>query len=104
LEEKRIFLKSFFDDEGCISYERVRNLRRIRGYQRSNKILGLIKDLLNDFEIESKINKTHNLIKFQKEIGFSSGIYINPNRKNGIWKRRIEKRKILEKAINSYLN
>jgi len=113
LEQKRIFLKSFFDDEGCISWDGNYKRRRVRGYQHSRKILELILILLKDFNIESNINKRNteilisrkeNLVKFQKEINFSPGIYINPNRKNGIWKTKIEKRKILEKAINSYLN
>ncbi len=110
LEEKRIFLKSFFDDEGCIYFNS--KYRKIRGYQHSKKILKLIQGLLKEFGIEGKIDKRYteicisqkpNLIKFQKEINFSPGIYINPNRKNGIWKKKIEKRKILEKAINSYM-
>lgn len=113
--KKRVFLQAFFDDEGCIScdggYSGFRR-RRIRGYQHSKEILELIKNLLKEFGIEGRIDKRYteicisrrpNLIRFQKEINFSSGIYINPNRKNGIWKKKIEKRKILEKAINSYI-
>jgi len=112
LEEKRIFLRSFFDDEGCISIGNDYRKRIVRGYQHSREILKLIQNLLKDFSIEGKINKTNteicisrrpNLIKFQKEINFSPGIYINPNRKNGIWKTKLEKREILEMAINSYL-
>lgn len=111
LEEKRIFLKSFFDDEGCIYFNG--KYRKLRGYQHSKETLELIGSLLKDFDIESRINKRHteicihrklNLIKFQEEINFSPGIYINPHRKNGIWKKKIEKRKILEKAISSYLD
>lgn len=116
LEEKRIFLQAFFDDEGCVSCDGGRNgfrRRRIRGYQHSKKILELIRNLLKEFDIESKIDKRNteicisqkiNLIKFQKEINFSPGIYINPDRKNSIWKKKLEKRKILKNAINSYLN
>jgi len=113
MKERKIFLRSFFDDEGCVSVEGNYKSRRIRGYQHSKEILKLIKKLLRDFDIKSRINKTNtevcisrkiNLIKFQKDIDFSPGIYINPNRKNGIWKTKIEKRKILEKAINSYLD
>lgn len=111
--KKRIFLQSFFDDEGCVSWDDRFRRRRIRGYQHSKGILKLIRKLLKEFDIESKIDKRNteicisqkqNLIKFQKEINFSSGIYINPNRKNSIWKKKLEKRKILKNAINSYLN
>lgn len=107
--EKRIFLKAFFDDEGCAFYKGDK--RRVRGYQKSELILGQIKDLLSIFGIESKINNKgtnieisgrENLIKFSKEISFSPKIYINPKRKNGIWKERISKKKILDLLLNSY--
>ena len=110
--KKRAFLQSFFDDEGCVCYSKIEKRRRIRGYQHSKKILILIQNLLKEFSIESKIDKRFteicisrktNLIKFQKEINFSPGLYINPNRKNSIWKKKLAKRKILELAINSYL-
>ncbi len=116
LEEKKVFLQAFFDDEGCVSCDGGHSgfrRRRIRGYQHSKKILELIRKLLKEFDIESKIDKKNteicvsrkaNLIKFQEEINFSSGIYINPDRKNSIWKKKLEKRKILKNAINSYLN
>jgi len=108
---KRQFLKSFFDDEGCINI--YQNNRRVRGYQHDIKILKLIQNLLLDFNIKSVIEnkqrelvirRKENLKKFQKEINFSKGIYINPNRKNSVWKKKLEKRKILEKAIKSYQN
>ena len=111
LKQKRIFLRSFFDDEGCVYF--WHNNRKIRGYQKNIKILELIKKLLNDFNIVSRIDrkygeiiisKKENIIKFRDSINFSKGIYINPDRKNSIWKRKLEKREILEKVINSYRN
>ena len=109
--EKRIFLQAFFDDEGCAHW---RNSKRIiRGFQKDVKILELVKQLLKDFNIQSTIDKKYkeitiskkeNLIKFQKEINFSEGIFINPNRKNSIWKQELEKRHILSEMINSYQN
>ena len=108
-EEKKLFLKAFFDDEGCVYY--WRNARKIRGYQHNLEILKLIQKLLKDFNIESKIDKQYkeivisrkpNLIKFRNKINFSKGIYINPDRKNSIWKKKLEKRKILDYIISLY--
>lgn len=108
-KEKRIFLKAFFDDEGCASW--WKNVRRVRGYQHNIKILKLIQKLLKDFNIKSRIEEKgkeivisgkENLIKFRDKINFSEGIYINPERKNSIWKQKLEKREILEKIIDSY--
>lgn len=74
-------------------------------------ILKLIHDLLEDFNIQSKVNGKHNeiviskklnLVKFRDKINFSKGIFINPNRKNSIWKKKLEKRKILNYLIDSY--
>ena len=112
LGQKKIFLRAFFDDEGSVgSY---RNNRKIRGYQRDLIILKLVQKLLQEFGINSyiikgkrcgeiAITKRANLIKFQNKINFSKGIYINPERKNSTWKKKIEKRKILQNLINSYL-
>lgn len=109
LDEKRIFLQAFFDDEGCAHW---RNTKRIvRGFQKDLKILELVEQLLEDFNIQSTtdrkykeiiISRKENLIKFQKEINFSPGIFINPDRKNSIWKQKLEKRYILSEMINSY--
>jgi len=108
-KEKIIFLKAFFDDEGCIGLWGRKKL--VRGYQKDLKILQLVQKLLKDFTIESKIDKKYkeivisrkeNLVKFQSTINFSKGIYINPNRKNSIWKQKLEKREILDKLICSY--
>ncbi|KPJ55887.1 hypothetical protein AMJ49_06170 [Parcubacteria bacterium DG_74_2] len=109
LAEKRIFLQAFYDDEGCAYIWKRKRL--IRGYQHNLRILKLIQKLLKDFKIESKIDKKYkeiiisrkeNLIKFRDKINFSKGIYINPDRKKSIWKKKLEKREILNKAIRSY--
>ena len=108
--QKKVFLQAFFDDEGNIYYKK-KNQRRIRGYQNSYLILKRIKELLEDFGICGRINKAeteieitgrNNLVKFWNEINFSSRIYMNPHRKNSIWKEKIEKREILELALKSY--
>jgi len=107
--EKKIFLRAFFDDEGCVY--RWGNARKIRGYQYNLEILKLVQKLLKDLHIESKIdekykeiviNRKPNLIKFRNKINFSKGVKVNGKRKNSIWKQNLEKRKILEMAIASY--
>lgn len=109
--EKRIFLQAFFDDEGCAHWRKFKRI--IRGFQKDLKILELVEQLLKDFDIQSTIDrkykeivisKKENLIKFQKEINFSPEIFINPDRKNSIWKQKLEKRYILSEMINSYRN
>ncbi|MEX0918270.1 MAG: LAGLIDADG family homing endonuclease [Candidatus Paceibacterota bacterium] len=107
---QREFLRAFFDDEGCMDFRIDRNLRRVRGYQNDRKILVLIQRLLSHFGIrailqgknEVVISGKENLKKFQKEINFSKGVRINPKRTNSIWKKNLEKRKLLDMAITSF--
>jgi len=107
---KRSFLQAFFDDEGCMDFRPNVNARRIRGYQKDTSILKLISNLLSNFGIESRFQKPNevvisgkeNLLKFQKEINFSPGVYINGNRTNSIWKKHLEKRELLDRAIASF--
>ena len=108
-KEKIVFLKAFFDDEGCAYY--WGNARKVRGYQKNIKVLKLVRKLLKDFNIESRIDakykeivisRRENLIRFQDVINFSRGVFINPGRKNSIWKKKIEKREILNRMIGSY--
>ena len=110
-EEKRIFLQSFFDDEGSIYFNRGK--RRVRGSQDSLPILRTVKKLLLEFGIGARIDESakaievsgrQNIEMFKKEINFSGGVFINKDRKNSIWGRKIEKRQILSKAIGSYLH
>lgn len=107
---KREFLRAFFDDEGCMDYRPQSGRRQIRGYQKDVKILKLARDLLSDLKIDSRVVKPNevviagkeNLIRFEKEINFSPGIYMNGNRSNSRWKRHIEKRELLKLAIESF--
>ena len=108
-ECKREFLKSFFDDEGSVYF--IKKKRMVRGYQHSITILRLVKELLSEFGILSNIDAKYfeinitgyeNIARFAAEIGFSKGLAINPKRANSIWKRRIEKRKLLSMALASY--
>ena len=109
LEEKRIFLKAFFDDEGSVYFKEGK--RRIRGSQDSLPVLSMIKGLLTGFGISARIDNAakaieisgkSNLVNFEKQINFSEGLFINSLRKNSIWKKKLEKREILTEAMNSY--
>jgi len=110
IDLRREFTMSFFDDEGCMDFNSLTHTRRIRGYQKNTDILFLIQKLLSNFGITSKIvhpnevviTGKENLIKFQREINFSYGVRINGNRPNSIWKKHLEKREILQRAIESY--
>lgn len=107
--KKKIFIQSFFDDEGSVHYKH--NL--VRGFQDNFEILQLIQALLDDFGIKSRIDKKYkeivisrkeNITKFKNKVNFSKGVYINPERKNSIWKKKIEKRVLLENTIKKYLS
>lgn len=110
LEHKRAFLRAFFDDEGCMDYKPTRNKRRVRGYQKDTTMLDLIQSLLADFGVGSRIvlpnevviTGKSELITFQREINFSPGVCINGNRSNSVWKEHLEKRDLLERAIQSF--
>jgi len=107
---KREFLKSFFDDEGCMDFRPKNNRRRVRGYQKNTGVLIIVQKLLSDFGINSRIELPNevviagkeNIQNFKKEINFSAGIYINGERSNSIWKKSLEKREILKMALASY--
>lgn len=109
---KKAFLLAFFDDEGCMDFRPQKNKRSIRGYQKDVRILKLVKKLLIDLNIESRVVKPNeviivgkeNLIRFEREINFSHGVYINGNRSNSRWKKHIEKRELLRRAIESFKN
>ncbi len=108
--EQREFIRAFFDDEGCMDLRYAKNIRQIRGYQNDTEILKLIQQLLTRFDIQAQLRGGNevvivgkeNLKKFQKEINFSAGVYINGNRSNSIWKQSIEKRELLDQAIKSF--
>lgn len=107
---KREFVRAFFDDEGCMDYRPDENRRSIRGYQKDVRILKIIKSLLADFDIAARIvlpNEVvivgkENLKRFEREINFSAGVYMNGNRSNSRWKKHVEKRELLKQAIASF--
>lgn len=112
IDMKREFVRAFFDDEGYIDFLPARNRRRIRGYQKNMRILKLIRQLLDDLGVQSRVvlpNEVQivgkgNLERFEQEINFSPGIYMNGNRSNSRWKIDVEKRELLKQAITSFKN
>jgi intein/homing endonuclease len=107
---KREFLRAFFDDEGCMDYRPDESRRSIRGYQKDVRILKIIEVLLADFDITARVvlpNEVvivgkENLMRFEREIDFSPGVYMNGNRTNSRWKKHVEKRELLKQAILSF--
>lgn len=108
---QREFLKAFFDDEGSVDFRLYDKKRRIKGYQHNIDILNLICKLLKNFSIDSCVNgrfneivvtQKENIKKFAKEINFSQGLRVNGQRSNSVWKKSLEKRKILANLISSY--
>lgn len=111
-EIQRGFLQAFFDDEGSIDFGGTAAVRRVRGYQKDFRILQIILQLLKKFHIDSKIDvitkcvtisRLSNLQRFQKEVNFSSGISMNPMRKNSRHRTKIEKRELLKLALSGVL-
>lgn len=110
IELKIEFIRSFFDDEGCMDYRPKQNRRRIRGYQKDTTILYLIRELLLDLNIQSRVVQPNEVVisgkedleKFRDKINFSEGVRLNGNRPNSIWKKSLEKRVILNRAIKSF--
>lgn len=110
IELQQVFLKAFFDDEGCISFEPKRGKRAVRGYQHNKTTLHIVRNLLKIFGIASKIQGSveivitgrNNIKRFAQEINFSPGVCVNGNRSNSTWKQSLEKREILRRALASY--
>lgn len=107
---KQVFLRAFFDDEGYADFRPRQNKRSVRGYQKDIRILKLIRKLLGDFNITSKIQMPNeivvsgkqNLAAFQKNIDFTAGVRINGSRSNSIWRESLEKSELLRRAIASF--
>lgn len=107
---KREFLRAFFDDEGCMDFRPRTNQRKIRGYQKDVSVLELVRKLLGDLGIRARVIMPNevvivgreNFLRFEREINFSPGVYMNGERTNSRWKKHMEKRQLLRMAIESY--
>jgi hypothetical protein len=108
---RRQWLRAFFDDEGHVFIGK--NIRRVRASQKHVGTLKLAQHLLSNIGIASRVDQRaqaveitgrNNLLQFQQQINFSEGLRINPLRANGRWKQPLEKRRLLELALTSYLN
>ena len=107
----REWLRALFDDEGHVYV--AKGIRRVRASQDDARVLKTARQLLLQFRIRSRIERMaraieitgkENLVSFRKQINFSRGISINEHRQNGIWKRPLEKRELLDMALASYSN
>ena len=109
---KKEFLRAFFDDEGCMDFRPERYKRSVRGYQKNKKILTIIKELLNDLGITAHLEEPNEVVisgradlsRFQEMINFSDGVEVNGNRTNSTWKKNIEKKELLNRALKSYIH
>ncbi len=75
---KKIYLRAFFDDEGCVSFNPNVNNFCISGSQHNQKEILFIKSLLDYFRIKNNVYKyqieiTQNksILKYSKLIGFT---------------------------------
>ncbi len=87
------FLRAFFDDEGCVSYNVRRHSRQVRGYQYDAEMLRIIQTLLSNFGIESVVSERFNQILirgkrdlqlFADKLNFTPGLCVNGNRSNSV--------------------
>lgn len=106
---QRQWLQALFDDEGHIHVTGSR--RRLRASQDNPSILRHAQKFLEHLDISSRIDKQaraveitgrRNLVRFSRLINFSPGISINEHRKNGLWTEPMEKRELLDIALQSY--
>ena len=108
-EWRRQWLQALFDDEGHIHLSPP--VRRVRASQNNMSVLRYAQRFLGSMRIASRIDRhahaveitgRNNLANFRRLINFSHGIYVNENRKNGLWSQPLEKRKLLNLTLKSY--
>lgn len=108
---QRVFLRVFFDDEGCVYFQIRKCTRQVRGFQHNFRVLTIVRKLLLHFGINSEIDERfhevtisgpENLKRFAQKINFSRGVRVNGKRSNSIWRKSLEKREILRRALASY--
>ena len=106
---QRQWLQALFDDEGHVHVSGSR--RRVRASQDVLSVLQHAKRFLERVNISSRIDQRahaveitgrQNLVRFSRLITFPPGISINERRKNGLWTEPLEKRELLDIALQSY--
>jgi|GEM_PF-5247118 len=109
-----VFLKAFFDDEGSVTYRPKTSKRSVRGYQKDVGILRLISLMLGHLGIDSVLENVNrypeiairgrvNIENFARLINFSHGVSFLATRKNSYYSRPIEKQKVLQALLASYV-
>ena len=110
IQWQKEWLQAFFDDEGHIHING--GIRRVRASQKSPGLLQTARTFLESLGIQSRIDQQagaveitgrKNLLGFQRHVNFSPGIRVNANRRNGLQDHSLEKRKLLERALGSYV-
>jgi len=103
------WLQALFDDEGHVHFSR--SIRRVRASQDDPMVLRRTQRFLETFGIASRLDPAakaveitgrNNLTAFRNRINFSPGLRINAARKNGLWRYPLEKRELLDIALDSY--
>lgn len=106
---QRQWLQALFNDEGHIYFSK--SVRRIRASQADIDVLTRAQQFLKRLQIQSRVDRhaqaieisgRKNLVQFKRQINFSPDLRVDPNRLNGLWRRQIEKRQILDLALASY--
>jgi len=106
---QQLWLQALFDDEGHIHISN--HVRRVRASQDDLDVLRRARQFLETMGIESRIDQgaraveitgRRNLMMFKRLINFSPGICLNASRKNGLWNQPLEKRELLDLALDSY--
>lgn len=111
--EQLILLQAFFDDEGSVAFSIKSGKRKVRGYQKDQRIIRLIRQLLIEHGIEAGtenlnhcpeivISRRENLERFAEKINFTPGVCFRALRSNSIYRIPTEKREVLKRALDSY--
>jgi len=117
-EYKRIYLRAFFDDEGCVIFNPDKGKFFINGSQKNQDEIRFIQSLLKDFGIESNVYKfvievtlNKSILKYDNIIGFThpdkrrkllTGIDYYEKRFRKINNQNLKIKKYTLKGLNPY--